>query len=139
MNAKTITYWTTTVLFSLALGAGGAADLALTPDMAAAMEHLGYPDYFARILGGWKLLGVVALLAPGFTRLKEWAYAGFFFNLTGAAVSHLAVGDGAAGAAAPLVLLTLAGISWATAPEARQLGRRVSLGRTEAAQPQLAR
>jgi len=90
------------------------------------MQHLGYPDYFARILGAWKVLGVLALLAPALPRLKEWAYAGFFFNLTGAALSHLAVGDGIEGAAAPLVLLAIGLLSWATAPASRQLGARVT-------------
>jgi len=139
MNAKTVTYWTTTVLFSLALGAGGAADLALTPDMAAAMEHLGYPEYFAGILGAWKLLGVVALLVPAMPRLKEWSYAGFFFNLTGAAISHLALGDGVGGVMPPLVLLSLGAASWALAPASRQLGQRLALGSTVAPEPALAR
>ena len=138
MNARTIAYWTTTVLFSLAIGAAGAADVALTADMVAAMEHLGYPQYFAQILGVWKILGAVALLVPAFPRLKEWAYAGFFFNLTGAALSHLAVGDGAGGAVAPLVLLTLAAVSWATAPASRQVGTRVALP-SGAPEPQLAK
>jgi hypothetical protein len=127
MNPKSAIYWGATVLFCLALGAGGAADLALTEDMAQAMDHLGYPAYFARILGAWKLLGVVALLAPGFGRLKEWAYAGFVFNLTGAAASHLFVGDGVGGALPPAVLLTLLAASWALAPASRRLGERVQL------------
>ena len=62
------------------------------PEIIDALTHLGYPAYLAKILGTWKLLGVVALLAPGFRRVKEWAYAGFFFNLTGATLSHLASG-----------------------------------------------
>ena len=78
MNIKTATYWATTVLFALALGAAGAADLLLVPDMAAAMQHLGYPDYFARILGAWKVLGVLALLAPAAAAAAAAASAFFF-------------------------------------------------------------
>lgn len=121
MEPKTIGYWATTGLFALAITGAGIADVMLTPDMAAAMEHLGYPGYFARILGTWKILGALALVAPAFPRLKEWAYAGFFFNLTGAAISHLAVGDGLAGAAPPLVLGLLATASYLLRPDALAL------------------
>ena len=125
MNGKTIGYWATTGFFAFGMAAGGVFDLLLTPEMAASMEHLGYPGYFARILGFWKIAGVVALLVPGFTRLKEWAYAGFFFNLTGAMASHLAVGDGVGGVVAPLVLIGFGVASWALAPADRQLGARL--------------
>lgn len=127
MTATTLVYWGATGILALGLAAGGAFDLMLAPEIAEAMEHLGYPDYFARILGTWKVLAVPALLLPGFTRLKEWAYAGVIFNMTGAAASHLAVGDGLGGAGAPLFLATLAVVSWATAPAARQLGQRLPL------------
>lgn len=125
MTAKTIGYWLTTGLLAFALGGGGVADLMLTPEMAEGMHHLGYPEYFARILGTWKVLAVIALLAPGFTRLKEWAYAGVTFALTGAAASHLAVGDGIGGAMPALVVLSFAAASWALAPASRQLGSRL--------------
>jgi hypothetical protein len=119
MDRKLIGYWISTGLFAFALGAAGVSDVLLTADMVAAMEALGYPLYFAQILGTWKVLGVLALVAPGLPKLKEWAYAGFFFNLTGAALSHLAVGHGVAGAAAPLILLAIAGASYALRPAAR--------------------
>ena len=108
MNGMTIGYWLATGLLAMAMLGGGLGNLMLPPEMAASMEHMGYPAYFARVLGAWKLLAAVAFLAPGFTRLKEWAYAGVFFTMTGAAISHLAVGDGAAGAAPPLMVLSLA-------------------------------
>lgn len=120
MTARSIGFWITTGLFAFALGSAGVFDIILAPDMVAAMEHLGYPLYFARILGIWKVLGVIALLAPGFPKVKEWAYAGFFFNLTGAAIAHLAVGDGIGGAGAPLVLLGLLIASYALRSESRQ-------------------
>ncbi|MCB9685598.1 MAG: DoxX family protein [Alphaproteobacteria bacterium] len=113
MNPKIAGYWAATGLFVFALGASGVMDLVLPPMLAESMQHLGYPDYFARILGVWKVLGVLALLAPGTRRLKEWAYAGFFFDLSGAAASHLISGDGMGGAGAPLVLLLLGAASWA--------------------------
>src|SRR4051812_13751861 len=93
MKTKSIGYWSTTALVALAFAAGGAADLARAPNVVAGMNHLGYPAYFAAILGTWKLLGAVAVLAPRWPRLKEWAYAGMLFDLTGAALSHGASGD----------------------------------------------
>jgi hypothetical protein len=80
---------------------------------------LGYPAYFSVILGIWKILGAVAVLAPGFPRLKEWAYAGMFFNMTGAVASHLSVGDGASALIAPTVVIALVATSWALRPATR--------------------
>ena len=77
------------------------------------MEHLGYPAYVLILLGVWKLLGAVAVLVPRFPRLKEWAYAGMFFNYTGAVASHLAVGDGVQWVAYPLFVTGLVVASWA--------------------------
>ena len=113
MNPKIAGYWAATGLFVFTLGASGVMDLVLPPMMSEAMHHLGYPEYVARLLGVWKLLGVAALVVPGTRRLKEWAYAGFFFDLSGAVVSHLVSGDGLGGAGAPLALLVLGAASWA--------------------------
>ena len=77
--------------------------------------------YFASILGFWKLAGAIAIVAPGVPRVKEWAYAGFFFNLTAAAASRAAVGDSAADVIAPLVYLALVMGSWALRPASRTL------------------
>ena len=121
MTARSISYWITTVLFALALGASALGDLVLAPPIVEGITALGYPLYFVTILGVWKALGVIAITAPGFPRLKEWAYAGFFFHLTGAIASHLAIGDVAI--AAPVVLLLLGVTSWALRPESRVLGR----------------
>lgn len=104
MEPKILAYWATTVLFSLAMTGSGVADVLLLPELAEGMAHLGYPTYFTQLIGVWKLLGVVALLTPRFPRLKEWAYAGFFFDLTGAAISHAAVGDGLMEVLTPLIL-----------------------------------
>jgi hypothetical protein len=89
--------------------------------MAPAMEHLGYPAYVAVILGVWKLAAVVPLLAPGLPRVKEWAYAGMFFDLTGAVASHLAVGDGLPAIVAPTIFTGLVVSSWALGPPTRRL------------------
>jgi uncharacterized membrane protein YphA (DoxX/SURF4 family) len=86
------------------------------------MAHLGYPLYFMTILGIWKLLGGIALLVPRFPRLKEWAYAGIFFELTGAAASQAASGDSAAHIIWPIIFAGLTVASWALRPPSRSLG-----------------
>lgn len=121
MKARKIGYWVTTGLVGLAFASGGVMDLMRGPDMVAGMAHLGYPAYFTLILGAWKVAGAVAVLIPGFPRLKEWAYAGMVFDLTGAAFSHAAVGDDAGKVIAPLVLTALVAASWALRPESRRL------------------
>ncbi|MCP3168153.1 DoxX family protein [Myxococcus qinghaiensis] len=116
-----VAYWVVTGLVSLS--AAGSAFLYLTaaPNMVAAFEHLGYPDYFRTMLGVAKLLGVVALWAPLPRTLREWAYAGFAIDFVAAAVSHIAMGDPLGTAVAPIVVLTLLLTS-------HQLWHRVSAG-----------
>ena len=116
---KTTAYWLTTGLLALDFAVGGAFQIARPPTVMAAMTHLGYPAYFVSLLGVWKLLGGIALVAPRFPRIKEWAYAGIFFDLTSAVVSILAVGDGLGPALLPLVFLALAVASWALRPDSR--------------------
>ena len=122
MNARAAGYWTTTTLVALAFLTGGAAYLARADEPVRGMAALGYPAYFVTILGAWKLLGGLALLAPRLPRLKEWAYAGIAFDLTGAAFSHAAVAHPAAKVIAPLVVLGIAAGSWALRPASRRLG-----------------
>ena len=88
MNALSAAYWTTTTLTALAFLTGGAAYLSGADVPVRGMAALGYPAYFVTILGTWKVLGGLAILAPRLPRLKEWAYAGIAFDLTGAAFSH---------------------------------------------------
>lgn len=121
MQTKRIGYWVVTGFLGFAFAAGGALDLLRGPEMVAGMAHLGYPAYFMLILGSWKVLGAAALLAPGLPRLKEWAYAGMFFDLTGATLSHASVGDPAAKLLVPLVLAGLLVASWALRPASRVL------------------
>ena len=122
MNARNIGYWTTTALIALAMLSGSAAYFAGVEGPVQGMAALGYPAYFVTLLSIWKLLGGLAILAPRLPRLKEWAYAGIVFDLTGAAYSHAAVGDPAAKVIAPLVLLGIAAASWALRPASRRLG-----------------
>jgi uncharacterized membrane protein YphA (DoxX/SURF4 family) len=105
---RRVAFWLSTALTALAFAGMGAADLGRAPAVVAGLAHLGYPAYLATILGVWKLLGAAAIVSPGLPRLKEWAYAGMLFDLTGAAASHAAMGGPAGQVAAPLVLLALA-------------------------------
>jgi DoxX-like family len=92
-NFKIIVYWIVTALFCLQLAFTAYAQLAL-PQVAEMFTHLGFPDYFRVELSWAKFLGVVLLLAPVPARLKEWAYAGFAFDIGSALIAHFSVGDG---------------------------------------------
>jgi hypothetical protein len=116
-----IAYWVTTVLVAVEALAGGLMDVLQLRYVSETMEHLGYPAYFTTVLGVWKLLAVVPLLAPGMPRVKEWAYAGMFFDLTGAVASHLAVGDGLPAVVAPTIHTGLVVASWVLRPPTRRL------------------
>ena len=118
---RNVAFWTTTILGPASFVIGGVLNLSRSEQVAVSMHHLGYPMYFASILGFWKLAGAITIVAPGWPRLKEWAYAGFFFDLTAAAASRAAVGDSAADAMAPLVFLALVMTSWALRPSSRKL------------------
>lgn len=118
---KTIAYWTATILGPTSFVIGGVLGLQQSPEVVAGIQHLGYPLYFASLLSAWKFLGAIAITVPGLPRLKEWAYAGFVFDLTGAAFSRAAVGDPVADVAAPLVFLVLVATSYALRPPSRRL------------------
>jgi hypothetical protein len=105
-------YWTTTALLIAELLAGGIADLIRARWAADVMIHLGYPLYMMTILGFWKVLAAVALAVPGFPRLRDWAYAGTFFEITGALASHLLHRDPVGAAISPLVFTALVVVSW---------------------------
>lgn len=94
MNTKKINiiYWISTVLLLVLLGFGAIFDLLSTPEALAEFKRLGYPEYLSPFMGAVKLLGVIAILIPGFPKIKEWVYAGFVYDLTGASYSSLAVG-----------------------------------------------
>lgn len=117
-----IIYWIATVWLSLGMLSTGIVQLIKMKEEVALLTQLGYPLYFLTILGIWKILGVVAVLIPKFTLLKEWAYAGFFFVMSGAVFSHLAVGDNSFLAYfGPMLLLVLTVLSWYFRPADRKV------------------
>lgn len=125
MNGRNITYWITTGIIAFFMGVGGAAQIwQYKTNPHGMVPQLLYPMYFFAILGIWKVLGAIAVLAPRFPLLKEWAYAGIFFDLTGAAASCAAVGGyGAYGfhVLAPLILAGVTVASWKLRPASRKL------------------
>src|SRR3954463_9680756 len=122
-RSRTLAYWASTAIVAAEFLVGGVMDLMHMPPFFGVMLHLGYPPYFSVILGTWKVLGALAVLIPRTARLKEWAYAGMVFDLTGAAASHLASGDPANKILTPLVLVGLVVASWALRPDSRVLGK----------------
>jgi len=130
---RNIGYWVATGLVALAFAFGGALDVSRSPQVIEGMAHLGYPAYVATLIGIWKLLGAVAVVVPGFPRIKEWAYAGMFFDLTGAAVSHAASGDPTGNVLTPIILLAIVGASYALRPDNRRLAGPPASERADAA------
>jgi uncharacterized membrane protein len=105
-------YWIPTALIALVMAGGGLGDALRTESALQVFRHLGYPDYFSTILGVAKLLGVVALLAPVPRTLREWAYAGFTFDVLGAILSIVAIGEPLSHLAIPLVALATLLVSY---------------------------
>jgi hypothetical protein len=126
MKPKRFAYWASTIVIALLIGSGGIVQmLQFRASPHGVVPVLGYPTYFFGILGFWKVLGAIAILAPRFPLLKEWAYAGIFFDLTGAAASCAASGGSGAYALhviAPLILAALTVMSWALRPQSRTVG-----------------
>jgi hypothetical protein len=123
-----IIYWVATLWLASGMLSTGVLQLvrakaegALAPPGTYGITHLGYPIYFLTILGVWKTLGVVAKLIPRFPLLKEWAYAGFFFVMSGAIFSHIAVGDRVIEILPSLLLLILTVVSWYFRPANRKV------------------
>ena len=116
-----IIYWIATTWLALGMLSTGIVQLLKIKEEVDMMTHLGYPLYFLTILGVWKLLGVIIVLSPKFPLLKEWAYAGFFFAMSGAVFSHLAGGDGAKELFGPILLIILTVVSWYFRPADRKM------------------
>ncbi|KEO75683.1 DoxX family protein [Anditalea andensis] len=116
-----IIYWVSTIWLCLGMASTGIVQVVHLDEEMVKMNMLGYPSYFVSIIGIWKLLGTVAVLVPGFPRLKEWAYAGFFLLMSGAVFSHLAVGDEAYEFFGPALILLLIFVSWYFRPLTRKL------------------
>ncbi len=116
-----IIYWIATAWLSLGMLSTGIVQLLKMREEVERMNSLGYPHYVLTILGVWKILGVTAILIPNAPLLKEWAYAGFFFVMTGAIISHLAIGDPILTLFGPVLLLVLTLVSWYFRPADRKL------------------
>lgn len=116
-----IIYWIATIWLSLGMLSTGIVQLIKMEEEVEVINALGFPVYLLTILGVWKILGTVAILLPKFPLLKEWAYAGFFFAMSGAVISHLMVGDEIITLFGPILLLVLTIISWYFRPPSRKL------------------
>jgi uncharacterized membrane protein YphA (DoxX/SURF4 family) len=116
-----IIYWIATIWLALGMVAGGVQQMLQIGGYNDIVTRLGYPLYLLSILGVWKILGVIAILIPRFPVVKEWAYAGFFFCMSGAAISHFAAGQSFSDAVPSLTLLALTVISWHFRPADRKL------------------
>ena len=120
-KGNTIIYWIATIWLALGMLSTGIVQLLKVKEEADMMTHLGYPGYFLTILGSWKILGVVVILIPKFPLLKEWTYAGFFFAMSGAVISHLVAVDEAKEFFGPTLLLLLTVVSWYLRPAERKI------------------
>ena len=116
-----IIYWVSTLWLALGMTSTGVVQFIKMKEEVDLFNRLGYPIYFLTILGIWKILGVVAVLIPRFPLLKEWAYAGFFFAMSGAIFSHLASGSAALDYFGPVLLIVLTVTSWYFRPEDRKV------------------
>ena len=120
---NSIIYWISTLWLGLGMVSTALGQLLKFKGQGDAdmITHLGYPLYLLTILGVWKMLGVVAVLIPRFPVLKEWAYAGFFFAMSGAIFSHFASGDPVQAIIPSLLLLILTLVSWYFRPADRKV------------------
>lgn len=117
---KTIMYWIITGMLCFCM-LGGIGQLFQVKEIVAGFAPLGYPLYFISIIGFWKTMAIIAILIPKFPLLKEWAYAGVFFAMTGASISHIAVNDSVFHIVVPLIIASLAICSWYLRPASRKI------------------
>ncbi len=116
-----IIYWVATLFLSLGMLAGGVQQMLQIGGYNEIVTRLGYPLYMLSILGVWKILGVAAILLPRYPLLKEWAYAGFFFAMTGAAISHIVMKEPFVEVMPSLTLLVAIIVSWYFRPVNRKV------------------
>lgn len=116
-----IIYWVSTIWLALGMVSTGIVQLFRVKEDVDFIIQMGYPDYFLTIIGTWKILGAIAVLIPKFTLLKEWAYAGFFFIMSGAVFSHIATGNSMNEIFPAILLLALTVISWYFRPANRKI------------------
>jgi len=121
---RTVAYWIVTLILAFSIALSGIGQLMRYGGNVDLVTNIGFPLYITYLLGTWKLLGVIAILIPGFPRLKEWAYSGIFFLMTGASLSHVFAhdyGDGGFHVILPLFYAALGIASWALRPKSRKL------------------
>lgn len=118
---KLIWYWIITALLSFCIFIGGLFQTLQLKAVLEGFKPLGYPTYFISLIGIWKMLGVIAILIPNFKLLKEWAYAGIFFTMTGAVISHIASNDVKVQIISPIVLAVFTLLSWYLRPANRKI------------------
>ncbi len=120
-KSNKIIYWTSTMLIVLGMLPGGIGQIFHAKWSLDLIRPLGYPEYILTIIGTWKVLGSIVLLIPKLPLIKEWAYAGFFFAMSGALISHLASGESMNKLISPLVLLIFIVLSWYFRPRDRKI------------------
>ncbi len=120
-KTQKIVYWIATIWLSSGMVSTGVVQIIKLEEETVVFNNLGYPDYLMPLLGIWKLLGVIAILIPRAALLKEWAYAGFFFAMSGAFISHIAVGDSAIELIGPSLLMVLTAVSWYFRPANKKM------------------
>jgi len=118
---KLIWYWIITVVLSFCIFSGGLAQAMQVKGVLEGFKPLGYPTYFISLIGVWKMLGIIAILIPNFKLLKEWAYAGIFFVMSGAVISHIASSNVSIQIIAPVVLAVFTVLSWYLRPADRRI------------------
>ncbi len=121
MKNQKIAYWIVTGLLSFGMLLGGTAQILRAKFNVDGIVHLGFPEYVLPILGVWKVLAVVVILMPKYLLVKEWAYAGLFFLLSGGVISHIASRDGIMDALPVFVFMCLTVASWYLRPDERKL------------------
>jgi hypothetical protein len=126
LKARKIVYWFATLWLALGMLSTGVVQILRMNEETDAISKLGYPVYILTIIGVWKLLGVFAILIPKFPVLKEWAYGGFFFAMTGAFFSHVALKHNAIELFGPALLIILTFVSWYLRPANRKLVSKLS-------------
>lgn len=119
----TTVYWVGTLFVALTALVAGAMDILHLDPLFGLMLHLGYPSYFAAILGVWKVLGAIVLLAPRYPLVKEWAYAGMFIDYSSALISHMASGDAFGAMSGSIIAMVALAASWYLRPQSRRLAK----------------
>jgi len=118
---KQLWYWIITIILSFCIFSGGFAQAIQVKDVVQGFKPLGYPAYFISVIGVWKMLGIIAILIPNFKLVKEWAYAGIFFLMSGAVISHIASNHISVQIVAPFVLAVFTVLSWYLRPADRRI------------------